>query len=98
MTIAEALAAAKRDPGHVYRCEEQGETVEVRVVPEGERSAAGAVPSRRLLTKELCEEDIMLDAWCELPGPKSTTRVRVRPRGSLQPDRIDFPPDGDKPA
>ena len=98
MTIIEALEAAKRDPGRVYCCEEQGELIEVRVVPQTSGNGSDAPPPRRLLTKELREEDIMLDAWCELPGPKPTTTVRVRPRGSLRPDRIEFPPDGDKPA
>ena len=98
MTFAEAMQAAERDPGNAYRCEAHGKTFEVRVVPDADRERSEITRPRRLLTKELCEDDIMLDSWCELPGPKPTSRVQVRPRESLRPDRIDFPPDGDKPA
>lgn len=93
MTIIEALEAAKRDPGRVYCCEEQGELVEVRVVPQTSGNGSDATPPRRLLTKELCEEDIMLDAWCELPGPKPIFRVKAKPGPRLMPDIPEIPRD-----
>lgn len=97
MTLAEALESVDLEPGRTYRCQVRGKAVEVRVGSAAEHG--GAAPStKRLLTKGLCEEDIMLDAWCELPGPKPEFRVVVRPGGPLRPDRIEFPPEGDKPA
>lgn len=97
MTIAEAMQAAERDPGNAYRCEAHGKTFEVRVVPDADRERSETTRPRRLLTKELCEDDIMLDAWCELPGPEFTHRVRVTRRERFMPDTPEIPRDEEHP-
>ncbi|MBL8848942.1 MAG: hypothetical protein JNG89_04630 [Planctomycetaceae bacterium] len=93
MTIAEALAAAEREPGRAYRCQVHGKTIEVRLVPDAEQDDSAPLPRERLLTKSLCDDDIMLDAWCELPEPKWTRRVRATRRERFMPDIPEIPRD-----
>lgn len=92
MTLTEALQSVELEPGRTYRCQVRGRTVEVRVVNEPVNG--GNPPSQeRLLTKELCEEDIMLDAWCELPEPKWTKTFKAQPGPRHMPDIPEIPRD-----
>lgn len=84
MTLAEALEHVELEPGHTYQCHVRGMNVVLRVAPAGEKL---------LLSKPLCEEDIMLDAWCELPEPGPKFKVRVKPGKPPLPDIPDIPRD-----
>lgn len=84
MTIAEALETVELEPGRTYRCKVRGLDVELRVSPQQEKT---------LLSKPLCEEDIMLDAWCELPQPKTERKLRPKWGARFMPDIPDIPRD-----
>lgn len=86
MTLTEALEQVDLEPG-TYQCRVHGLDVELRVAPL-RPSSIGA----------LSDEDVMVDAWCELPAPKPRGRVKARAGRLPLPDRLDFPAEGDKPA
>lgn len=93
MTLAEALESVDLEAGRTYRCRVRGLDVVMSVQP-GRTSESDLSPApRKLLTKELSEDDIMLDAWCELPEPKWTRRVRTTRRERFMPDIPDIPRD-----
>ena len=85
MTLSEALAQVELEPGRTYQCRVRGMNVVLRVAPAGEQ----------LLSKPLCEEDIMLDAWCELPGPQPIWRSRPKWGRLPPPDIPHIPRDED---
>jgi hypothetical protein len=86
MTLAEALEQVELEPGRTYQCSVRGMNVMLRVAPVGEKL---------LLSKPLCEEDIMLDPWCELPQPRWGTTLKARPGPKLLPDAPQIPHDED---
>lgn len=88
MTLSEALAQVELEPGRTYQCRVRGMNVVLRVAPAGEKL---------LLSKPLCEEDIMLDAWCELPGPQPIGRSRPKWGATFMPDIPESPGDEDYP-
>jgi hypothetical protein len=59
MSVSLAEALEQMQPGQTYRCKARGKVFELRVL---------AIPEE-LAPVPLVEEDIMLDAWVELPGP-----------------------------
>lgn len=85
MTVAEALERTPLKPGR-YRYRIQGFDVELTVDPIGESSSA--IP----------ENDVMLDAWCELPSSPPLWTGRAKPGDRVWPDSLEIPPEGDKPA
>lgn len=95
MTLAEALENVDLEPGQTYRCNARGHIVEVRVSSDADDEGTTATARKRLLTKNLCDEDIMLDAWCELPGPTPKFTVTARPGTRLMPDIPEIPRDED---
>lgn len=84
MTLTEALESVELEPGRTYRCRIRGMDVELRVTPQ---------QGKTLLTKPLCEEDIMLDPWCELHQPWPTQKVRVKWGERFMPDIPEIPQD-----
>lgn len=84
MTLAEALEQVELEPGRTYQCRVRGMVVELRVAPAGEKT---------LLSKPLCEEDIMLDPWCELPQPEWGKTFKAKPGPRLMPDIPEIPRD-----
>jgi hypothetical protein len=87
MTLAEALESVDLEPGKIYRCCVRGMVVELRVSPSSEKL---------LLSKPFCEEDVMLDPWCELPEPRTVAILKAKPGGRLIPDIPDIPRDEDE--
>jgi hypothetical protein len=85
MTLVEALGQVDLEEGRVYRCHVKGHWVELRVLtPDEVRPVA-----------RFDESDVMLDAWVELPRPRSKFTVRAR-RGTLPlPDVPEIPADED---
>lgn len=59
MSVSLAEALGQMQPGRTYRCKAQGKVFELRVL---------AIPEE-LAPAPLVEEDILLDAWVELPEP-----------------------------
>ena len=57
IALADALEGVELVEGQTYHCQVHGWQVEVRVLAMPQTSAG------------LSEEDVMLDPWCELPGP-----------------------------
>ena len=84
MSVSLAEALEQMQPGRTYRCKAQGKVFELRVLPIPEELAPAP----------LVEEDIMLDAWVELPEP-SEGLVTISHLG--EPDLPDPPiiPDED---
>ncbi len=82
MTLAEALDPVELEPGQVYRFRVRGLDVEVRVAP---------APKKPLLSKPFCEEDVMYDAWCELPRFEPIGEVIPEPGASFLPDIPEIP-------
>ena len=67
ISLSDALEDVELEDGRTYCCEVHGRRVEVRVLSES--------PAARSSTG-LTADDVMLDPWCELPGPT--------PLGTLQ--------------
>ncbi len=87
LTLVEALGQVDLEAGQVYRCQVNGQWVELRVFGPVEPEATAGYD----------ESDVMLDPWVELPRPKSAIRLRAR-RGSLPlPDVPEIPADEDQP-
>jgi hypothetical protein len=89
MTLAQALEQVALEPGRTYQCHVRGMNVVLRVAPAGEKL---------LLSKPLCEEDIMLDAWCELPQPKATATLQPKWGANFMPDIPEIPRDEEDPG
>jgi len=98
MTLSEALESVELEPGRTYRCRVRGKTVEVRIVPDSESNGSSPASRARLLTKELCEEDIMLEAWCELSPPADLGELMAEPGERFIPDIPDIPRDDEEAA
>ncbi len=81
ISLVNALEDVELEAGQTYRCEVRGHQIELRVLAER------AVDHRDESTA-LSESDVMLDAWCELPGPTPIRRVKSRLVASLP---IDIP-------
>lgn len=88
VTIAEALEGVELEPGKIYRCNVRGLQVELRV---------GAPEPGSPLPDPLNEEDIMLDAWTELPDPKPTWTIRTVRGEPLMPDPLYLSPENEAP-
>jgi hypothetical protein len=82
MSLADALRQVDLQGGHVYQCQVGRFRVEVRV--------AEAVSE--VLPAPLRASDVMLDAWIDLPTPKSAVVCRAAPGPPLIPDIPDLPP------
>ena len=59
MSLADALEEVELEAGHTYCCEVRGRRVELRVHEDQHQPESSG----------LHPDDIMLDAWCELPSP-----------------------------
>jgi hypothetical protein len=57
IALADALEDVELVEGQTHHCQVHGRQVEVRVLAKPQASAG------------LSEDDVMLDPWCELPGP-----------------------------
>lgn len=68
-----ALEAMPLATGQTYRCHVRGHLVEVRVLPPEKGSMLAA-------------DDVRLDAWVELPPPKSQASRKARPATWPLPD------------
>ncbi len=88
MTLVEALQNVELEPGRTYQCHVRGMDVEVRVNPAG---------GKWFLPAPLHPDDIMLEAWCELPGPRNWVSVSVPPGSEARflPDPPVLPPEGE---
>jgi hypothetical protein len=62
ISLSDALEDVELEDGRTYCCEVHGRRVEVRVLSDS--------PTARSSTG-LTADDVMLDPWCELPGPTS---------------------------
>lgn len=84
ISVAEALQAVELENGRTYRCQVKDYWVELRVLGP----VAGPPPG-------IPEDDIMQDAWSELPapGPGSLSASRLAPPDP--PDLPDIPRDGE---
>ena len=56
IALADALEDVELVEGRTYHCQVHGRQIEVRVLTKSPSSG-------------LSEDDVMLDPWCELPGP-----------------------------
>lgn len=83
ISLADALRQVDLQGGHVYQCQVGRFRVEVRVDE--------AVP--QVLPAPLKASDVMLDAWIDLPTPKSEAVRRAAPGPPLIPDLPDLPTD-----
>lgn len=86
LSLEEALGQVDLEPGQTYVCDVNGHSVEVRVEdkrPTGEEESC--IP----------ENDIMLDAWIEIPWPPAAGSVTARlgARELFLPDRPVIPTD-----
>jgi hypothetical protein len=63
--------------------------VELRVSPQTEKT---------LLSKPFCEEDVMLDPWCELPEPRWMGDVVAERGERFFPDIPEIPHDDETAA
>ncbi len=88
ISIAEALGQGMLQVGRTYRGKVQGRAIEFRLL---DASPPGP-------TTALDENDIMLDAWVELPGPEAAEGV-VTVSKLGEPDLPDVPviPEEDAP-
>lgn len=78
MNVSLAEVLEQMQPGRTYRCKARGKVFELRVL---------AIPEE-VTPAPLVEEDIMLDAWVELPEP-SGGFVTISRLG--EPERPDPP-------
>ena len=82
IALADALEDVELVEGQTYHCQVHGRQIEVRVLTKSPSSG-------------LSEDDVMLDAWTELPEPQPMKRGRVR-RGVLPPPSVpDIPEEGE---
>lgn len=84
MTLAQALETVELEPGRIYRCRVRGMDVILRVAETGEKT---------LLSKSLCEEDIMLDPWCELHSTTPSVKIPTKPGERILSDIPYIPSD-----
>ena len=83
ISLADALRQVELQPGRVYRCQVRDLQVEVRVEKQ--------VPD--LLPLPLCESDVMLDPWTDLPVPEAVAVLQAAPGRPLYPDTPNIPVD-----
>jgi hypothetical protein len=86
ISVAEALQAVELENGRTYRCQVKDYWIELRVLgPVAELPAPG-----------ICDDDILCDAWRELPlpGPGLLSTSRLGPLDL--PDLPDIPRDGEE--
>jgi hypothetical protein len=81
--LADALRQVDLKGGHVYQCQVGGFRVEVRVDE----------PGSKVLPTPFNASDVMLDAWLDLPTPKSEVVRRATPGPPVVPDIPDLPTD-----
>ena len=81
LSIVEALRQVELEAGRVYRCNVNGQRVELRVLG----------PSEVLPVTAYDESDVMLDPWVEFPQPTSGIIVRATPGSVPLPDAPEIP-------
>ena len=86
ISLVDALEDVPFEAGQTYRCEVRGHQVELRVL-------AGPASTRRDVSTALSENDVMLDAWCELPRPPVIRRVSTKRVDHLPFDIPHIPPE-----
>jgi hypothetical protein len=74
------------EPGRTYHCHVKGRVIEVRVLES---------ISPEFLPAPLDENDIMLEAWVELPRPTGGTLLRSKIGPLRPPDVPHIPADDD---
>jgi hypothetical protein len=87
LSLAEALAQTELEAGRVYRCEVNGQLVELRVLGPASKKPVSAWD----------EPDVMLDPWIELPNPTPLFTVTGEFGPVPLPDPPEIPEDGDTP-
>ena len=85
MSLADALEEVELEAGQTYCCEVRGRRVELRVLED----------QRQPESSGLHPNDIMLDAWCELPRPTPLSRSVPRAIASHPFDIPEIPTDED---
>jgi hypothetical protein len=83
LSLVEALGQVALEPGQVYRCEVNGQWIELRVLGPSEMRPVSVYE----------ESDVMLDPWVEFPQPTSGIVVRARPGAVPLPDVPEIPSD-----
>jgi hypothetical protein len=87
MTLVEALQKVDLEAGRTYHCQVNDRWIEVRVLAEAPELPGIDIP----------ENDIMLDAWTELPRPPIAGIWHSRLVEPPLPDVPSIPSDEDEP-
>jgi hypothetical protein len=86
ISLVDALEDVELEAGQTYRCEVRGHQVELHVL-------AAPTVNRRNDSTALSDDDVMLDAWCELPRPPVIRRVIAKRVDQLPFDIPHIPPE-----
>jgi hypothetical protein len=86
LSIVEALGQVDLEAGRVYRCNVNGQRVELRVLG----------PSEVLPVSVYDESDVMLDPWVEFPQPAALFSVIGEFGPTPLPDPPEIPIDEDE--
>jgi hypothetical protein len=93
ISLADALEEVELEPGHTYECDVRGQHVVVRVLSERPSTSQPATPPDE--ASALDPNDIRLDAWRELPAPRSLGTVPSRLVDHIPFDIPEMPHDED---
>ena len=85
ISLADALEEVELESGQTYCCEVHGRRVELRVLDDQHPPENSG----------LHPDDIMLDAWCELPGPLPVGVIQSRLIDCIPFDIPEIPTDED---
>ena len=86
ISLVDALEDVELEAGQTYRCEVRGQQIDLHVLT--------APPAEHRDESTLCERDVMLDAWCELPRPPVIRRVAAKRVEQLPFDIPQIPEEG----
>jgi hypothetical protein len=86
LSLVEALGQVDLEAGRIYRCNVNGQWVELRVLRPSEVGPVSVFD----------ESDEMLDPWVEFPQPTSGIVVRAMPGSVPLPDVPEIPIDEDQ--